>query len=189
MLALLTCGSGISARAADQNGGQEAQKQEERKSVLYQWTDGKGVVHITDDLNKIPGKYRANARRLETSPGTAETPGPSGEAGISPAPDESVEEERQADLKEEWQLRMKRAKQRLEEAERHYHELDQKRNDLLGSWGGPASGHIAGREEAARIEDDMKQVKKEIDAARNEVENVIPEAARKAGVPPGWLRE
>jgi hypothetical protein len=35
----------------------------------------------------------------------------------------------------------------------------------------------------------MKQVQKEKDDARNEVEVVIPEAARKAGVPPGWLRE
>jgi hypothetical protein len=189
MLALLTCVSGISAQAADQNGGQEGQKQEERKSVLYQWTDGKGVVHITDDLNKIPEKSRSNARRLETSPGTAETPGPSGETGISPTPDKSAGDEREADLKEEWQLRMKRAKERLADAERRYFALEEKRNNLLGSWGGPASGHLAGREEADRIDQEMKQVKKEIDAARNEVENVIPEDARKAGVPPGWLRE
>ncbi len=192
MLVLLTCVSGISAisaQTADQNGGQGGKKQEERKSVLYQWTDGKGVVHITDDLNKIPGKYRSNARRLETAPGTAEAPATPGGTGISTAPGESQEEEREADLKEEWQQRMKRAKARLADAERRYHALEEKRNNLLGSWGGPASGHLAGREEADRIDQEMKQVQKEIDAGRNEVENVIPEAARKAGVPPGWLRE
>ncbi len=189
VLVLLTCASGISAQTADQNGGQGEKKQEERKSVLYQWTDGKGVVHITDDLNKIPEKYRSNARRLETAPETSETPGPSGRPRISPAPGESQEEEREADLKEEWQQRMKRAKERLADAERRYHALEEKRNNLLGSWGGPASGHLAGREEADRVDQEMKQVQKEIDADRNEVENVIPEAARKAGVPPGWLRE
>ena len=42
---------------------------------------------------------------------------------------------------------------------------------------------------AQKIEEEMQQVQREIDSARNEVENVIPEQARKAGVPPGWLRE
>ncbi len=189
VLVLLTCVSGISAQTADQNGGQGGKKQEERKSVLYQWTDGKGVVHITDDLNKIPEKYRSNARRLETAPETSETPGPSGGTRISPGTGESQGEEREADLKEEWQQRMKRAKERLADAERRYHALEEKRNNLLGSWGGPASGHLEGREEADRVDQELKQVQKEIDADRNEVENVIPEAARKAGVPPGWLRE
>jgi hypothetical protein len=35
----------------------------------------------------------------------------------------------------------------------------------------------------------MKEVQKQIDEARNMVDVVIPEEARKAGVPPGWLRE
>jgi hypothetical protein len=35
----------------------------------------------------------------------------------------------------------------------------------------------------------MKGVQSEIDAARNDLDVVIPEEARKAGVPPGWLRE
>ncbi len=184
--------AGVSAgfgQTAGPSSGQEEKKQEERKGVLYQWTDGKGVVHITDDLNKIPQKYRSNARRLETAPGTAETPSTSGGPAISPAPGESADEEREANLKEEWQLRMKRAKEGLADAERRYRALEEKRNNLLGSWGGPASGHLEVREEADRIDQEMKQVQKEINAAKNEVENVIPDDARKAGVPPGWLRE
>jgi hypothetical protein len=35
----------------------------------------------------------------------------------------------------------------------------------------------------------MKQVQKEIDDTRNRINVVIPEEARKAGIPPGWLRE
>jgi hypothetical protein len=176
----------VQAQTSDQKSGPAETKQEERKSVLYQWTDGKGVVHITDDLNKIPGKYRPNARKLESTPGTEETPGPPGQ---QPGVSTSSDEEREADLKEEWRLRMKVAKQKLADAERRYRELEQKRNTLLQSWGGPASGHLQEREEADRIDQQMKQVQKEIDDARNDVEVVIPDEARKAGLPPGWLRE
>ncbi len=187
MLALLAGAPGISAQTGDGQGGQEEKKQEERKSVLYQWTDNKGVAHITDDLNKIPAKYRSKARRLETTEGTEETP------AVSPSPEEEQieedREEREANLREEWQLRMRAAKSRLADAEQRYHALDEKKNSLFGSWGGPASGHLEDREEAARIEEEMKQVKKEIDGIRNEIEVVIPDEARKAGVPPGWLRE
>jgi hypothetical protein len=35
----------------------------------------------------------------------------------------------------------------------------------------------------------MKEVRKEIDEIRRELDEAIPEEARKAGVPPGWLRE
>ncbi len=190
MIFLLAGAPAAFAQTADQKAGQGEKKQEERKSVLYQWTDGKGVVHITDDPNKIPEKFRANARRLETTKGTKET------EGVPPSSEEEqieenrkAREEREADLKDEWQHRMQRAKQRLADAEQRYHALEEKRNNLLGSWGGPASGHLEAREEADRIDQEMKQVQAEIDAARNEVQNEIPEAARKAGVPPGWLRE
>lgn len=180
----------VHAQTSDQNSGPVETKQEERKNVLYQWTDGKGVVHITDDLNKIPGKYRPNARRLETTPEAEGTPGgPGQQPGVSPPPGYSDDEERDADRKAEWQLRMKVAKQKLADAERRYRELEEKKNILLQGWGGPASGHLEGREEADRIDQQMKQVQKEIDDARNYIEVGLPDEARKAGVPPGWLRE
>ncbi len=191
IILVLACVSVGLAQTADQSAGQEEKKQEERKSALYQWTDGKGVVHITDDLNKIPAKYRSNARRLETTRGTEETEGSptSSEKEQIEKEDREAREESEANLKEAWQLRMKLAKQKLADAKRRYHALEEQKNNLLGSWGGPASGHLEGREGADRIDREMKQVQAEIDATRNEIENVIPDAARKAGVPPGWLRE
>jgi len=190
MTLLLACVPAVHAQTSDQKGGPAETKQEERKNVLYQWTDGKGVVHITDDLNKIPGKFRPNARRLESTPGAEETPGgPGQQPGVSPPSGFSDDEEREADRKAEWQLRMKVAKQKLADAERRYRELEEKRNTLLQGWGGPASGHLEGRAEADRIDQQMKQVQKEIDDAHNYIEVVLPDEARKAGVPPGWMRE
>ncbi len=186
--ALLVTASPTYAEPADQTGKQGEQKQEAQKNYLYQWTDEKGVVHISDSLDKVPEKFRENAKKLESAPGTSGVESQR-RPGYMTAPSGYSEEEREADRKEEWQERMKAAKQKLANAEQRYTELEQKRDQLLRSWGGPASGHLEGREEADRIDQEMKQVQQEINDARNQIEVVIPDEARRAGVPPGWLRE
>ncbi len=182
---LLTGAPGY-AQVDDQTGSQEQKTQEEH--YLYQWTDSKGVVHITDSLGKVPAKYRSEAQKLESSPGTEVMEKQSGQQGIT-SPSGNTDNELRNAQKEEWQNRMKAAKQRLADAEQRYRDLAQQRDLLLGSWGGPASGHLEGRGEADRIQQQMDQVQREIDDARNQIEVVIPDEARKAGIPPGWLRE
>ncbi len=173
----------------DQMGSQKQKEQEQQKHYLYEWTDSKGIVHITDSLSNVPPKYRSEAQRLETPLGAEGTESQPGEQSTTSHPDYSKEEEILQNQKEEWQNRMKAAKQKLADAERRYQDLSQKRDELLGSWGGPASGHLEGREEAARIEQQLKQVQQEIDDTRQQIRVVIPNEARKAGIPPGWLRE
>jgi uncharacterized protein YukE len=185
----LVMGAPAYTQVNDQTGSQEQKKQEEQKHYLYQWTDSKGVVHIADSLSKVPMEYRSEAQRLESPPGAEGTENQPGRQNITSPSDYSEQEERLKDQKEQWQGRMKAAKQRLGDAEQRYRDLAQKRDQLLQSWGGPASGHLAGREEASQIDQQMKQVQQEIDEARNQIEVVIPDEARKAGVPPGWLRE
>ncbi|ACH39334.1 protein of unknown function, DUF4124-containing [Citrifermentans bemidjiense Bem] len=34
-------------------------------SAFYQWTDAKGVVHMTDDAHKVPKQYKGKATRIE----------------------------------------------------------------------------------------------------------------------------
>ncbi len=188
---LLTTVSPIFSQAADQPGGSEEENQEEKKSYFYQWTDSKGVVHITDGLGKVPEKYRSRAKKLEVLPG--EDIGGRGGQGEYVQPfDSRAQQESEQDLKQEWQLRMKEAKQRLLGAEQRYRELKKKKDELLEKWGGVAaleSGHFEGRAEAERLDEEMKQAQREIDSARNEIEVVIPDEARKASIPPGWLRE
>ncbi len=167
---------------AENSGANETKK--DIKRYIYEWTDTKGNVHITDDLGGVPDRYRAKARKIEMpkgqEAGPQETTGPASEG----AP-----EKREAEEKAAWQKRIRDWKERLAKAEARYRELDQKRLDTLGKWGGPASGHLEGRVEADKIQKQMDEVQVEINEARSMIDTVIPEEARRAGIPPGWLRE
>jgi hypothetical protein len=159
-----------------------------KKSFLYQWTDEKGGVHITDDLAKVPKDYRDKAitiqqPNMDDADQKQQVKQPSGYSSGTGS------DATDAAAKAMWQQRMRAAKQRQADAEQHYQELAQQRDELLQSWGGPASGQLSGRIEADKIEQEMKSTQDEISRARNEIDVVIPEAARKAGLPPGWLRE
>jgi len=168
-------------------GAASSQTDQQQTNYLYQWTDDQGVVHITDGLGNVPQKYRDKALRIE-QPQSKEEGGLQGQQKTY-APRGTDEVEADAEAKAEWQMRMKDARQRLAAAEQRYADLDQKRLEALGRWGGPASGQLSGPADAARIEEEMRAVQKEIDNIRREIEVVIPNEARKAGVPPGWLRE
>jgi uncharacterized protein DUF4124 len=181
LIAVLILASTLPARA--QTGG-SAGGDEEKKSYIYQWTDSKGVVHITDGLDKVPAPYRPHARRLEAAPEEGAAPDRPGQQGIS-SPAGNGDEQQKA----MWKRRMSEAKQRLTAAEQRYRKIDQRRTYLLGQWGTPAYAPPEARIEAERLAQEMQKVQKEIDDARNQVEVAIPEEARKAGVPPGWLRE
>jgi hypothetical protein len=155
---------------------------------LYQWIDDNGALHITDGLEKVPKQYRDRATTLEQPQEDKGEPGRP-EQRASQHGGYADTEGTSDDRKAEWQQRMKDAKSRLADLEQQYQELDRKRVDALGTWGGAAAGHREGQVEAERIEQEMMRMKAEISAAREQVEVVIPEEARKAGVPPGWLRE
>ena len=171
-----------SARTSAQGGS------DERKDYLYQWTDDQGVVHITD-RGEVPEQFRAKARKMEAprnsepaqEPGIQKNPGPL----ITPQNAGGDDEAQKA----VWQNRIHEWKARMADAEKRYRELDQQRTELLMSWGGPAYGPIENKVKADQIEQQMKEVQKQIDEARNMLDVVIPEEARKAGVPPGWLRD
>jgi len=185
LIAVFLLASALPA-AAQTSGG--AGGGEEKQSYIYEWTDGAGVVHLTDSLDKVPKPYRPQARRLEAAPEERVAPNQPRQQGAS-SPAGNAEEQREAQQKAMWQQRVGAAKQRQAAAERHYRELEQRRTYLLGQWGTPAYAPPGARIEAERLAQEMQSVQKEIDDARNEVEVVIPEEARKAGAPPGWLRE
>ncbi|HSQ77658.1 MAG TPA: hypothetical protein VLN91_02090 [Nitrospirota bacterium] len=171
--------------------GDQAGNMDVKKHYLYEWTDSKGGVHITDDLGEVPERYRAKSRKIEIPKG--EEIGPEQQVqGATGPPSGVAAEEKEAASKAAWQKRLRNWNARLADAQKRYQDLDQRRLDALTKWGGlaaAASGHLEGRAEADRIRQEMNSVQVEIDEAKNMVENVIPEEARKAGIPPGWLRE
>lgn len=169
--------------------GDQAGNKDVKKHYLYEWTDSEGGVHITDDLGEVPERYRSKSRKVEIPKG--EEVGPEQQVqGTAGSQSGVVTEEHEAASKAAWQQRIRDWKARLADAQKRYHDLDQKRLEALAQWGGPAvSGHLEGRAEADRIAQDMEEVQRDIDEAKDMVENVIPEEARRAGIPPGWLRE
>jgi hypothetical protein len=169
--------------------GDQAGNKDVKKHYLYEWTDSEGGVHITDDLGEVPERYRSKSRKVEIPKG--EEVGPEQQVqGTAGSPSGVVTEEHEAASKAAWQQRIRDWKARLADAQKRYQDLDQKRLEALAIWGGPAvSGHLEGRAEADRIAQDMEVVQRDIDEAKDMVENVIPEEARRAGIPPGWLRE
>jgi len=154
-----------------------------KKHYLYEWTDSKGGVHITDDLGEVPKRYRSKARKIETPKGQEQV------QGRTQSSSGAATEQQETASKAVWQQRIQDWKEQLADAQKRYRDLDQKRRDALGMWGGSATGHLEGRAEAEKIQKEMDEVQLDIDEAKNMIETVIPEEARKAGIPPGWLRE
>ncbi len=47
---------------------EQAQTKEQEKHFLYEWTDNKGVVHVTDRPDKVPERYRSTVRQIQAPP-------------------------------------------------------------------------------------------------------------------------
>ncbi len=168
-------------------GTQGAKPANEKKKVfLYEWTDDQGVAHMTDVPEDVPPQYRERAVKLESVRGS-EPPSASMPPSSGVAPNAS-EREAVAE-RSRWQSRLQEAKTRLANAKTKRAALEQQRAALLTRWGSPAYAPAAARLEAEQLDAEIAAAQKEADNARNEIEVVIPEEARKAGVPPGWLRE
>ncbi len=161
----------------------DPQSEELKKHFLYEWTDDTGILHITDALSKVPEQYRSRMRTREVPKGES----PAQERGYAPSP--GFQSNNDDAGKAQWQSRLRDWKQRLENAENRYEALERERNELFRAWGAAALAPIENRMKAEKIEQQMKDLQNEIERAKNMIEVVIPEEARKAGVPPGWLRE
>jgi len=162
----------------------------EKKTVpdrfVYEWTDDKGVIHLTEDPGKIPQKYK-NKSRTKKEVSREETPG----GAVNPAPQlpASDHESELQQRRDEWRERSLDWKDKLKRSEQEQQSLQQRRDSLITKWGSPAVAPIAVREEVGRIDQDLQRTQSEIDEARHMLDVVLPDDARKAGVPPGWLRE
>jgi len=162
---------------------------EEGNGGLFTWTDKDGVVHMTDSLQKVPKEYRSKAQRV----GNESTGGnimPEAQSPAAPATSDQGGGD-DAALKAQWQSRMIDAKRRLQYAEDKYQQLGKRKNDLQTQWGssGAALAPQEVLDEISHLDDEMASAKGEVDKARDLINNVIPDEARKAGIPPGWLRE
>jgi hypothetical protein len=159
--------------------------EDKNKPKLYTWTDDQGHTNITDDIGKVPEKYRGSVGVMEQTPGK-------GKAGTGPKPPEpqpSSAPEDEAAAKAEWQDKIRSWEEKLSAAQDRKRKLEEERAGLFRAWGSPALAPIANRQRAEAIDAELLDVQREINEAKNMLDVVIPEEARKAGVPPGWLRK
>lgn len=90
------------------------------------------------------------------------------------------------DAREEWAGRMKRARKRQGELLEAFRKT-QKAYDAIAIK--PSFTLLPGEgDEMQRLRARLEELEKQLDAAIHQVNVVIPTEARKAGVPPGWLR-
>jgi hypothetical protein len=158
---------------------------------VYQWTDNNGVVHMTDDPGQVPKKYLNKSLKKKAEPQAEESQErPQGEA-VKTAPESTSSdlEFEQRLRRDEWQQRYLDWKDKLRRSAQQLQSLQQRRADLIAQWGSPAVAPPAVREEVGQVDKSLKDTQAEIDEARHMIEEVLPDEARRAGVPPGWQRE
>ncbi len=152
--------------------------------ILYQWTDRNNAVNVTDRLDKVPREYRDSVTIIEQGP-SAPDPGANKNTAAphASAPFDDA-------LKHQWQDRMSAARHRVAYADMQYQRVLKEQDDLLKKWGYGLYGYPP---EVSRqlelLELQVNKAKREWDEAVENVETTLPEEARKAGIPPGWLRE
>jgi hypothetical protein len=175
--------------------------------AVYHWVDAQGGTHFTDNPDAIPPQYRQGGvsedkgvtatapSSLESAPGSDsgnEEAGPKKEEADTkkepPSPYEAALQSAGASVdnfghdESYWRDRKKFWEKRLEESQRLYDEARRQFNLSL-------QRHYSANQykQMRNARQDMARLQAEIDKARQTLAG-LPEEARKAGAPPGWVR-
>ena len=165
---------------------------------VWQWTDKEGTTYITDNKAKIPEEYRETAKNLNWNNSSNDQnvfhdtlTQPDTVILEEPYVDGIVDTEHEAALREEWREKMLAIEQEQAEIESKLAQAteDQKYKKREVDWylrnDYPADYMIAELKGIERyiedLEEELTTIPPQIDALQIE--------ARKAGVPPGYLRE
>lgn len=173
------------------------------RAEVYRYVDKKGTVHYTDDPDQLPEPQRSKVlreleekikkeqeRRRKLREQGLEDP----EERLPPAPEPAPSgphpaterlKQRKAS-KKAWEARADKARELVATLEKKCEELKTERDinnrdRLTGAR--PGAGQRYQKALAA-----YQKCQKALETARNYLETELPEEARKAGVPPGWIR-
>lgn len=172
-VALLAVLVAVATAAAAQSLGEVARKEAERRKAIT--TQGK--IYTNQDLG--PAAIRSGPVVLATPAVEALSP----PTPVPPAPDEEVKDEKY------WRDRITQARDGLARAEVLRAALDSRLNalefDFVNQDDPARRAVIAQDRQNARVE--MERMDEDIERMKKEITDIQDEA-RKAGVPPGWLR-
>lgn len=165
--------------------------------VVFQWTDADGGIHFTDDPGKIPKDFRDTAQEIrrpdepkdppsanpesESQPETQKKPA-SKSARPSISPSEAVDSH--GHNREWWQQRIQNWQAKKADAQAKLADAQDRlgRERFLGSTPGQTK-------RIQEISDEISTYEEQIRKADNMLTVGLPDEAREAHAPPGWLRE
>lgn len=155
---------------------------------IYRWVDDRGAVYFTDDITKIPEKYRPRVERIGVSEEKLEIK-IEGEASIKKKEDIYKDqlgrgEEYWKDRVEEWRKRLKTAQERMESARVKYNELTERFNDSRSS---VERNQL--RRERDLVKQEIDQCRLQIEEARTMLDKKIPEEAELYKAKPEWIKQ
>jgi hypothetical protein len=170
---------------------------------VYRWVDEKGIVHFTDDPTLIPEKYRGQVQQ-KVPPKEPSPPQPAPSRPIQPSKTmEPVRESPprgpevgQKDMlgrgEEWWRATAKEWNQKFvtyrTNYENTYNEWKAKEQELEESKFKPDSLKRKLKSEIKVLEEKVKDWEKQMNEAKNMIENVLPNQARDYRANPEWLK-
>jgi hypothetical protein len=147
---------------------------------IYHWTDEEGVLHITDDLGKVPEEYRSKAKVFETGPAEEE---PAVEPAPPPAaPGLEVEELYDGQPLDWWKEEFEKIEKRIAELEGAY---NKKRQFVSVFEAGRRFGQVFEQSDVEtyqRYKKEIPEDEKRFEELDGELEE-LRRKARSAGVP------
>ncbi len=156
----------------------------------YKWVDERGVVYFTDEITKVPEKYRATVQELELGEERQERE--EGKEGIQ-APQKRGTEDYKDRLGrgedywrarvEEWRKRLQALEERLEALRTKYNELTERYNSSKSS-----VERTMVRNEREKIKEEMDQIRVRIAEAKEVLEKKIPEEGALFRAKPEWTK-
>lgn len=175
---------------------------------IYQWEDDQGGVHFSDDLSQVPENKRSKSKRekkkfTEDNDSISTIKSPSNAADVPTKESSLIEKtEGSTDKKEKastdgpktkvadkdnpqkeeyWQDKVAKSQKELDAAQRDLDQLDEARRKNLESGPGMQARQAEYAEKEAALKTKIEGLQKDLD-------ETIPEEARRAGIPPGALR-
>jgi len=186
------------------------------RAESYKWVDEDGVVHFTDNPYDLPEPQRSKVlRELEKEreaqkekrssehpplpPGARqERPPPSRD--VSPSPkagsaegrkaneeSEAAGEQQPASQRDHWRNKIKTAREKAAGLEEKCKQLESERDQANRN--ALVFARPGARAKARQADAELARCREQLDKARHHLRIGLPEEARKAGVPPGWLRD
>jgi hypothetical protein len=154
---------------------------------VYKWVDEKGVVHFTDDMTKIPDKYRPKTDKIGV-PEEKSEPKLERDSSQKKKEDHYKDqlgrgEEYWKSKVDEWKKKLRIAQEKIETARIKYNELTEKFNDSKSS---VERNQI--KRERDQFKQEMDQYKSHIEEARIMLEKKIPEEAEIYKAKPEWVK-